>query len=242
MILVADAHVSKIFNNHDEFFQMLALIESLDRDVVFLGDIFDLWIALPRYQEEIQKRFLEWCRRYKRRRMVGFVEGNREFWVVKKRSDCFSWSTESFYWDKSRNLLFVHGDQINRKDWRYLSWRKVSKNGAMRKLVRFLPFGPRIAHRLKKKLETTNMEFRIGLPEEELRHFAQSRFDEGAARILAGHFHRDYSFPAGEDRWLRVLPDWYSTRLVGIYDEKNTTCKTVLWQDLAKATAAEDGN
>jgi len=47
-VIITDAHVHPGFGNAESFFAMLTVLESLPVDVVFLGDVFDLWIALPR--------------------------------------------------------------------------------------------------------------------------------------------------------------------------------------------------
>ena len=81
MIIVSDAHINKSRGNHSEFFKMLAAIEKTEHDLIFLGDIFDLWIALPRYEEDIHVNFIAWSREQKDSRTIGFLEGNHEFYV-----------------------------------------------------------------------------------------------------------------------------------------------------------------
>src|SRR5210317_281851 len=49
MIIITDAHISKAKGNHAIFFKMLESLEKNNQDLIFLGDIFDLWVALPRY-------------------------------------------------------------------------------------------------------------------------------------------------------------------------------------------------
>ena len=61
-MVVADAHL----NGGDAagaFSRLLARISELPRScgAVFLGDIFDLWLALPGYESEEQKQFLKDC-------------------------------------------------------------------------------------------------------------------------------------------------------------------------------------
>ena len=63
MIIITDAHISKARGNHAIFFKMLESLEKNNQDLIFLGDIFDLWVALPRYEEEIHRDFIAWCRR-----------------------------------------------------------------------------------------------------------------------------------------------------------------------------------
>ena len=74
MIIIADAHIDESRGNESVFFQMLDAIEKTDQDVVFLGDIFELWIALPHYEKGSHRSFLTWCETQKRRRTVGFMQ------------------------------------------------------------------------------------------------------------------------------------------------------------------------
>ena len=73
LVIVTDAHISESQGNTGPFFEMLAVLEQGVGDVVFLGDIFDLWISLPRYEDALHRRFLSWCQRQKAQRRIGFV-------------------------------------------------------------------------------------------------------------------------------------------------------------------------
>ena len=57
-IIVADSHIDN--NNASAFFAMLAEVAKSDYDIIFLGDIFELWLGLNRYEEEMHKDFLSW--------------------------------------------------------------------------------------------------------------------------------------------------------------------------------------
>jgi hypothetical protein len=116
--MIADAHLT-CREPEDEFFRMLDGVSRLPADIgiIFLGDIFDLWIALRGYENDDHRRFLDWCRREKERRRIVFLEGNHEFFVAKTYSDAFSYSSEDSYEDGA--LQWLHGDRINRKDYTY---------------------------------------------------------------------------------------------------------------------------
>ena len=72
LILIADAHLNDS-ETDEAFFRMLDRIRALPSSypVVFLGDIYDLWFALPWYESESQKRFLQWCKEEKQKRNAG---------------------------------------------------------------------------------------------------------------------------------------------------------------------------
>ena len=145
MIIIADAHVSKANGNHATFFKMLEILERNSQDLVFLGDIFDLWVALPRYEEDIHRDFIAWCRNQKKFRTIGYMEGNREYYLSKELGDAFSWCSTDAWWRDEAGALFVHGDQINRKDRNYLGFRKLVKNNITKSILRCLPLGPKVA-------------------------------------------------------------------------------------------------
>ena len=90
MIIITDAHISKSKGNYAIFFKMLESLEKNNQDLIFLGDIFDLWVALPRYEEEIHQDFIAWCRRQKSHRTIGYMEGNHEYYLVKERASDFT--------------------------------------------------------------------------------------------------------------------------------------------------------
>ncbi|MBO1317157.1 metallophosphoesterase [Acanthopleuribacter pedis] len=232
MIFVTDAHVAPQLGNVEPFFAMLDHLAKSDEDLVFMGDIFDLWIGHARYEGAEHRRFLAWCRDQKQRRRIGFVEGNHEFYVVRRHRECFTWSDEAALARRDLGLLIVHGDLINRADTQYLRWRKLSKSWGMRWFIRLLPFGGRLVQRLKKNLKNTNKEFRLGLPKEALAAYADEQLDGKVRRIVVGHFHAAHRVQVGEGV-LDVLPDWYATGQIAVFRPEEQVLKTIPWSEYA---------
>jgi UDP-2,3-diacylglucosamine pyrophosphatase LpxH len=232
MIIIADAHLGENLGNSVDFFRMLAALEKTDQDVVFLGDIFDLWIALPRYEDNNHKRFLSWCHRQKQHRTVGFIEGNREYCLAACKSGYFSWCSDGPYYAEAHRLLFCHGDQVNWRDKNYQRFRKFAKHPATRWLMRWLPFGPRIADWIRVHSKQTNLSFRRALPKEEIQVFADAHFDEGARKIFVGHFHQAYCYRNPEGKTLHTVPGWLETGSVTLFDPVRHEVKHLNWQDL----------
>ena len=232
MIIIADAHVSKAAGNHASFFRMLDDLEKNNQDLVFLGDIFDLWVAYPRYEEDIHRDFIAWCREQKSRRSIGFMEGNHEYYLASRRAQAFSWCSADAWWRDESAILFVHGDQVNRQDHNYLRFRKLAKNPLSQLIARFLPFGPRIVDSLKSGLKKTNMEFRLELPRQEIEVFAETQFAAGVETIFVGHFHQEYLYSNADSKKLYVLPDWYSTRKVTVFDRDSKKAAFTHWNEI----------
>jgi len=231
MILIADAHVNEAAGSHHPFFRMLGSLEQTSEDVVFMGDIFDLWIALPGYERTVHARFLEWCRQQKTRRDIGFIEGNHEFFLAEEKGDVFSWAADRALKDDGSGNLFCHGDRINRQDRNYLRFRALVKNNAVKRILRILPFGPLLAEHVKKKLRHTNQAFRANLPREEILRFLLTAQGGGIKRIFVGHFHQEAFFRHG-DTELYVLPDWMSTGKITRFNRMTGQVSHLQWQDL----------
>ena len=119
-ILIADSHLQGGTEKTACFFRMLdALAARKPAGIIFLGDIFELWIALDGYEIPEQKCFADWCRRHSAELEIGFIEGNHEFFVSETHADAFSWITDTRH-DLNRTVRLMHGDTVNRRDWKYL--------------------------------------------------------------------------------------------------------------------------
>ena len=232
MIIITDAHVSKTNGNHATFFEMLEFFEGSHQDLIFLGDIFDLWMAMPRYEDDIHHEFIAWCREQKRHRTIGFMEGNHEFYLAAERAQAFSWCSADAWYRNDSGSLFVHGDQINHRDRNYLAFRKLMRNRMTQFILSYLPFGPRLVDAIKQLLKQTTHEFKINFPREEIEVFAESRFAEGADPIFMGHFHREYIYRNPDSKSLYILPDWFSTQKVTVFDKTSKKATYLHWQQI----------
>jgi len=160
VLIIADAHVDEYIGNSKEFFYMLDRLSRTSHDIVFLGDTFDLWIGLHRYETTLHRKFLEWCMLEKMRRSIGFVEGNHEYFIADERHHYFTWCSQAAWKSKDGKILFCHGDMINTKDHNYLRFRKVMKNRWTKTVVRHIPMGPALTQVVKRRLKATNLKFR----------------------------------------------------------------------------------
>ena len=219
MIIVTDAHVSHARGNHTDFFSMLEAFERTEHDLIFLGDIFDLWIALPRYEEDIHTKFIAWCLGQRDSRSIGFLEGNHEFYLASQRPKAFSWCSYDSWLQNDAKILFIHGDLINRKDKKYLIFKKLIKNNLVKLILRILPYGPEIAASVKQGLKNSNNKFRMQIPWDEIKRFADRKFAQGIETIFAGHFHQEYCYRNQESKKMYLLPDWLSTQKVTLYEK-----------------------
>ena len=92
-IVIADAHVDE--SSAEAFFNLLGRIEASGVRVIFLGDVFELWIAIPRYEQTMHRRFLDWSRRQREKPIL--IEGNHEFFVNQRYGGLLE--TDGRTWD-----------------------------------------------------------------------------------------------------------------------------------------------
>ena len=215
-LMIADAHLTCL-GPEDEFFRMLDDVSRLPGDIgiIFLGDIFDLWIALRGYENGEHRRFLEWCRREKANREVVFLEGNHEFFVAKKYADNFTYIGEDSFQDGL--LQWLHGDRINGKDYAYKVLRFILRNPLTRGFLWLAgpTFGPSFAHYVRERLRVTNQAHKKFFPEPHALSFLASCPPDSI--VFAGHFH-DRLTKTADGRFLEVLPAYADASELAYYD------------------------
>jgi len=187
--------------------------------IVFLGDIFELWIGLKRYEDEGHRRFLDWCRSESAKRDVVFTEGNHEFYLALTRKGCFRSVSRRAV--RRGNALFLHGDRINRKDVPYLLLRMGVRNAFTRLLLRLTgrAFGPALTHRVRLSLKTANMVNKKFFPEADMRRLMAVAGAKGVGHIFIGHFHDERELVSGDGTVrLHALPAFLNTHTAGLFD------------------------
>ncbi len=234
MILIADCHASARHDNEDEFFACLEHLARTRHDVVFLGDILDFWIALPGYEHELHRRFLSWCQAESRRRVVGFVEGNHEFFLAHSHSAAFSFCSPDEHVDAA-GRLFVHGDTVNSADRAYRRFRRVVKCPLIRWLEEHTPGATAIARMIKRRFEVRGRQWPRYFPEAQLDAYAQGWFDRGVQALYLGHFHQGRVIERPDGRVVQIIPAWQHDGLVGVLDGPGRVAEIRPWRDVPVA-------
>ena len=73
----------------------------------------------------------------------------------------------------------------------------------------------------------------MGLPQKEIKTFAEARFTDNVKTIFVGHFHQNYRYRNNaKDKELHVLPDWFGTGKVTIYERPSGEITFPNWQEL----------
>lgn len=227
--LVADSHLGDARAPVEGFVEMLHGLER-PRLVVLLGDLFKVWLALPRFWDVRARRVLEGLHALRGRGVpVWLVVGNREFFLPATGAEAVARGlpfdavvpdAAVLHW-AGRRYGLTHGDLVNRRDRQYLRWRRLARSRPFAWLFRAMP-GPlarRVAESLERTLASTNQEIKIAYPADELAAFTAAVLP-GLDGFFIGHFHRDETLRLPGDGGqagapvLRIVPDWFSSRQV----------------------------
>jgi UDP-2,3-diacylglucosamine pyrophosphatase LpxH len=152
--------------------------------------------------------------------------------VADGHADSFTWCTAGPWWRDEQNNLYVHGDQLNPRDRRYLLFRRLTKNRLTRILLGHLPRGPQLCERLKRALRQTNLEHRRQIPAAAIRAFAERMFAAGCGTIFLGHFHQAHRFENDKAATLYVLPAWYQKAEITLVSATGASARNIAWQSL----------
>ncbi len=215
--VVADAHLGGAGGSGEDLAEQLGAIESgRCVRVLFLGDLFHLWIGAPGFETLEVERLTASIRDLRRRGIrVSYVEGNRDFFVADGGyGDLFDDCGRELHFEADGvRYLAVHGDGLNPSDWRYRCWRLLSKNPLSRWLTFRLPrsIGRRFVAFTERGLARTNLEHKVRIPAALIRRYAVRRLAEGHDVLLLGHFHADrrWSLDGGE---VRIADAWFHAR------------------------------
>ncbi len=194
--------------------QLKRLPEKGCRQLILLGDIFQVWVGSPRFETPEIKQLMPALADLRRQGLrVDYIEGNRDFFLADSPYATYfdSVGTELSFEVGGRRYLCVHGDGLNDRDRQYLFWRWLSKSAPTRFVVLRTP-GP-LARRLvgstEERLSKTNFKHKARIPEEAIRAYGERRLAEGYDALLLGHFHepRNWQVAGGEvcllDAWFR---------------------------------------
>ena len=218
--LIADSHLGDARAPTGPFFEMLhALPEA--RMVIFLGDLFKVWLAMPKFWDDQIRLILAGFAELRRGGVpILFVVGNREYFLPAGGGGASGLPFDhivpgacTLRWGARRYGL-THGDIINRNDLNHLKWRRLSRSRWFEWLFRALPGRQafKLARWLERTLAKTNVEVKSEYPLGEIEAFARTVLGDLDA-LFVGHFHRDEVIALPDRRGeFRIVPDWHSRK------------------------------
>lgn len=219
-IVVADAHLRDEDPEVEVLQGFLRTLPSRVGSLIFLGDLFDLWIGEPSFTSDCHRRIVGTLRELRAAGIrLTYIEGNRDYHLRRLTGgNPFDEVAEVGIRLQigGRKIHLAHGDLVNRRDRPYRRWRRVAKGPLLLGGLRLLPeaAGRRLAAWMEKEIAKTNRQHRISFPEEECREFARQCRREGSDTLILGHFHQEIrrSFEAPEGRIeVLVVPAWRET-------------------------------
>lgn len=219
LAFIGDVHLDCGDDDLPSFLAFLETLAARAGHLVFLGDLFNLWIGVRGLERPHQTAVLDRLAGARDRGVVlTYVEGNRDYRVASGRAaDVFHRiATEALDLEwAGRRLHVAHGDLVNVADRQYRSWRRISRSRPFWTLVGILPSRSRLrlAERLERKMRTTNLRMKRSFPEERVLAYGAAALRSGCDAVVLGHFHEEHRIEAAEPPGsIFVLPDWKSSR------------------------------
>ena len=194
ILIITDSHLTEHCPERTVFRFLLEKISESDYDVLFLGDIFDIWIGCKGYETSVHREFMEWCSKEKNKRKLWYIEGNHEFFIHRNRSGYFTEVFQDFALLDGNVLFAAHGDRVNHHDKAYAFLRGLLRNPVsyfVLKLFGYTGFGSSFSGKVRKDLQRTNQKQRFYFPETELKELDQSLQSGGVESAVLGHFHHN---------------------------------------------------
>ncbi len=220
IILVADAHSGSPESDFEDFFKALSAIPEDSTPVIFLGDIFDICFAVKNCEMEFHRRFFDWCRKEKSRRYVGFVEGNREFFIYPAEKDSFTVLADTGL--VMDGMLFIHGDMLNSDDRFYRCLRIFVRNPLIRFLLSVCPGANSIVYKVKAALKRSNKKHKKTFPEGLVRNYVDKLEMASVQRVFCGHFHQHFELESAVTGIkITGIDSWENCRKFAVFDSES---------------------
>ncbi|WP_419664011.1 LpxH: predicted UDP-2,3-diacylglucosamine diphosphatase [Desulfosarcina variabilis str. Montpellier] len=233
IVVVADPHLESTQNDVQCMVAFLKTLIPSEHILVFLGDLFHVWVESPQYHTEQVQYLMNELSAFRRQGgRIHLIVGNRDLFF----NNISSFSEASHLPFDSINLDFLrlyfasgmimahHGDTVNRKDKRYLRWRKVVRSRLVKYVFNKLPAQKvkTILWDLERKMKQTNIKFKQFFPEDEWTSFVkQVHYAHSPTILLVGHFHpprpivTKYASTTGI-----VVPAWHKAQSYLILDSQ----------------------
>ncbi len=217
LVFVADAHIENRAKDVFAFRDFLRDMLPCTHTLVILGDLFNLWIAKKRLEQDYHSEIINQLRvmRMSGVRLI-YLEGNRDFHIRHcYLGDPFDEVSDNDFKEEFDGRCFYlhHGDMVNRDDKMYLLWRRFAKSRAIWKLFNIFPLSVEvmIARNLERALRGSNVKHKSYFPSDRCREFAECIFQKGFDIAVIGHLHREEALEFsvnGRKKYFYSLPAW----------------------------------
>jgi UDP-2,3-diacylglucosamine hydrolase len=213
LAIVGDVHLEPDDPRLPEFLACVDRAAAETRRIVFVGDLFDVWVGRPEFEGPHHERVVaHFARLRSRGARLLYVEGNRDYGIASSVARAaFDVVAPAGITEQAggHRIRIEHGDLANAADRRYRTWRRVSRSRPLWAAMRLLPPGARrgLATSVERRLRGTNRAFKGTFPEVAVRSYARPFFAGGHDVLVLGHFHESRDFRSDGGR-IVVLPLW----------------------------------
>jgi UDP-2,3-diacylglucosamine hydrolase len=244
-LIIADSHIGQ---GTDDAASMNSLVRrAADEgvgEVIYLGDAFQYLIGMSKFWTKAHGVVMEAWRDARRRGVrIVVIEGNRDFFLDEAELAAeIDWGGRRFeFASGEKKYRLDHGDLVNRRDFQYRFWSKVSKSTIARIWARLLPrpVAVAIVRHMEAHLATTNRKFRYTKPIRDLRRNASSAWANGIDILFWGHFHTRWECREG-DRLAMIIPAWLETRTAVLVQPDGAWWPVDMHLERCEITVGED--
>lgn len=217
LAFVGDVHLDHGDPQLEPFLAWLDRLSASCADIVFIGDLFNLWLGDRRLEGAHQTAVVERLIALRRAGVaVRYIEGNRDYRIAAAYAGVAfdEVASEGLVCERGGTRVWAaHGDLANTTDRQYRLWRRVSRWGPAWRLFQLVPAGYRLwlAESIETRMRATNLEHKEHFPDAMVRRYAAPALASGHALVALGHFHVERDLDTGGGR-IVVLPLWRDTR------------------------------
>lgn len=221
LIFVGDVHLDRDDDHLDAFLAFLDSLGDTASRIVFMGDLFNLWVGRRELEQPHQRAVIERLASLRSAgTVVRYLEGNRDFrlapayagWAL---DDAVEHGVEERF--GSRRIYAIHGDLANPQDRLYRAWRRLARSPAAWLGLGLVPRRRRLrfVEGLENRLRRANLDFKRAFPERQVRDYAAQFLAQGYDTVVLGHFHVEKDLdarPPSPPGRILVLPEWKERR------------------------------
>lgn len=221
LVFIGDVHLDRDDPDLPAFLDFLRDLGETSRRIVFLGDLFNLWLGRRELEQPHQTAVVQVLEELRAKGVaIRYLEGNRDFHLARiyagRAVDEAGDRGVTEEWG-GRRFFVAHGDLANVRDRQYRLWRGISRSRLAWGLFNLLPAGSRLrlADSLERRFRSTNLSYKRRFPEAEVREYASRQLARGHDAVVLGHFHVEREIvlaPPGPEGRILVLPEWKGSR------------------------------
>ena len=194
LLVITDQHFSNDWKVIEPFCKLLANFNAKKYYLILLGDLFHTWFGIKKKLSSLQKKLIKVFDVFQKNGgKIAFLVGNRDIFFSETNNflpfNYCSFEGLVFENQREQKIFFAHGNLINKKDIKYLLWRRLVHSLAMKWFINVLPgnYLEKIATVTEQKLKKTNQGKKRRFYKQQWLNFLYQNRD--CELCVVGHFH-----------------------------------------------------